>query len=76
MDKGTVVRVLLFVLAWVNSFLASKGYHTIPYVDETHVAMAVTFLISAYGFIKHNFLGKKGIAQKAVLDMANQDNQK
>ncbi|MEH7116059.1 phage holin [Neobacillus vireti] len=67
MDKGTIVRVLLFVLAWVNTFLASKGYETIPHVDETHVAMAVTFVISVWGFVKHNFFGKKGKAQKEAI---------
>jgi SPP1 family holin len=67
MDKASIVRVLLFVLAWLNSFLASKGYKTIPYVDETHIAMAVTFVISAWGFIQHNFFGKKGQAQKEAI---------
>jgi SPP1 family holin len=67
MDKGTVVRILLFALAWLNSFLASKGYETIPYIDETHVAMIVTFVVSSWGFVKHNFFGKKGKAQKEAI---------
>jgi SPP1 family holin len=67
MDKGTVVRMLLFLLAWLNSFLASKGYETIPHVNETNVAMLVTFVISAWGFIKHNFFGQKGKEQKAAI---------
>lgn len=59
MDKGTIVRGLLFVLAWVNSLLASKGMKTIPVLDQSTVAFWVTFVISAYTFYKHNVFGKK-----------------
>lgn len=67
MDRKSIVRALVFGLAWLNTLLASKGYKTIPYVDEIHVAMILSFAISAYGFIKHNFYGKKGTAQKEAI---------
>lgn len=60
MDKGTIVRGVLFILAWINSFLASMGLKTIPVLDQSTVAMIVTFVISAYTFYKHNIFGKKG----------------
>lgn len=68
MDKATLVRIIVFALAWLNSFLASKGYETLPVVDETQVAMFVTFVISVWVFVSHNFFGKKGKKQKEVLD--------
>jgi SPP1 family holin len=60
LDKGTVARAIVFVLAWVNSFLASNGLHTIPVLDEQTVAMFIAFGVSAYTFYKHNFFGKSG----------------
>jgi SPP1 family holin len=64
LDKGTIARGIVFVLAWVNSFLSSKGYKTIPVLDEQTVAMFIAFGVSAYTFYKHNFFGKKGQALK------------
>lgn len=55
MDKGSLVRLVLFVLAWTNTFLVSKGYDPIPVLDETQVALGVTLVISAWGWVKHNF---------------------
>jgi SPP1 family holin len=66
-DKGTVIRGLVFTLAWLNTVLASKGYETIPHVDEVHVAMAVTFVVSVWGFVKHNFFGKQGKSHKEAI---------
>jgi SPP1 family holin len=59
-DKGTIVRAVLFVLAWVNNVLASKGYKTIPVLDESTVATVITIIITAYAFYKNNIFGKKG----------------
>jgi SPP1 family holin len=60
LDRGTVARAIVFLLAWINSFLASKGLHTIPVLDEQTVAMFIAFGVSAYTFYKHNFFGKTG----------------
>jgi SPP1 family holin len=54
------VRAVLFVLAWVNNVLASKGYKTIPVLDESTVATVITIIITAYAFYKNNIFGKKG----------------
>jgi SPP1 family holin len=60
LDKNSIARLIIFILAWVNSFLASKGYKTIPVLDQATVALIIAFVVSAYTFYKHNFLGKKG----------------
>jgi SPP1 family holin len=67
LDKGTVARGIVFVLAWVNSFLASKGYKTIPVLDQATVAMLIAFGVSVYTFYKHNIFGKKGKALKDAI---------
>ena len=67
MDKGTLVRLVLVVLTWLNTFLVSKGYDTVPVLDETQVALGITFVVSVWGWVSHNFLGKKGAAQKEAL---------
>lgn len=68
MDKSTIIRIVLFVLAYVNAFLAAHNYQTIT-LDEKTVGILVAFAISAYGFYKHNFFGKHGAAlKKAIMD--------
>jgi SPP1 family holin len=57
----------LFVLAWVNSFLASNGYKTLPIPNENQVALVITFLISAYTFYKHNIFKKKASEIKTAV---------
>lgn len=63
MDKGTIVRLVMMVLAYVNVLLAAHNYKTIQ-LDEKTVSVLVAIAISGYGFYKHNFFGKKGKALK------------
>lgn len=65
MDRNSLIRVVLFVLVWVNSFLASKGLKTIPVLDDSQVAGIITFAVTAYGVIKHEFLTKKKVVAVA-----------
>ena len=67
MDKTSIVRFIVILLTWANAWLASKGYEKIPHVDDASVSIAIAFIASAWGFVKHNFIGKKGAEQKAVL---------
>lgn len=55
MDKKTIARFIVFILVWVNSFLAAHHYKTVPIVDDTQVALWITFIISAYEWIKHSW---------------------
>lgn len=67
MDKNSIVRLVIFVLAWLNGLLASKGLKTIPVLDNEQVAGVIAFLVSAYTFYKHNFFGKHGKALKDAI---------
>jgi SPP1 family holin len=68
MDKMTIVRAVVLVGGFVNTWLASKGYEKIPHVDETTVSLVVTGIIATWGFVKHNYIGKKGAEQKAAVE--------
>jgi SPP1 family holin len=49
-----IIRIILFVLTWLNSFLAEHGYKPLPVIDETQVSWAITFIISVWVMIKDN----------------------
>ena len=68
MDKGSIVRAIVLAGGFVNTWLAAQGYEKIPHVDETTVSLVVTGAIAVWGFVKHNFFGKKGAEQKAKLN--------
>lgn len=67
MDKNSIVRLIVILLTWVNAWLASKGYEKIPHIDDATISMIIAGAASVWGFVKHNFIGKKGAEQKAVL---------
>ena len=70
MDKGTIIRVVVFLAAWGNQLLVSKGYESIPGFDENNVSLVITLVVSIYAALKHNFFGKKGAEQKAAIEAA------
>lgn len=47
-----IVRVVLFVLAWVNSILVSTGHRTLPVIDEAQVYWVITFVVSVWAMMK------------------------
>ena len=70
MDKGTIVRTVLLVLAWVNAFLSSNGYETIPVVSEDQVALGLAAIISVVSWFKNNYVTAKGKKQLELLQRA------
>lgn len=71
MDKGTVIRIIIFVLAWVNQLLVSKGMQPLPVLDETILAAVITFFVSLWTLWKNNYITPKGKAQKQALERQN-----
>lgn len=51
---GTLIRIVVFIFAWLNSYLVSKGLPTLPVVDEEMVAWIVTFVVSVWTLVKDN----------------------
>lgn len=71
-NKAVIARAIVFVLVWVNTFLAAHNYKTIPVVDSVTVAGWLAFIYSAYvegkhiyKWIKDNWL-KKQVEEKPI----------
>lgn len=59
MNKATIVRFSLLILALINQFLANKGVSPIP-VDEETISMIITSAIGLYVAYKDNPTSKEG----------------
>lgn len=58
MDKFALTRVIIFVLAWVNSLLVSKGLQPLPVLDEMVISSIITFIVSVWVLVRDNKLKK------------------
>lgn len=57
-NKIMVVRVLAFLLVWVNQLLVAKGYQPLPVVSEEEIAILVTFVVSVWTLATDNKIKK------------------
>ncbi|WP_225989756.1 phage holin [Bacillus cereus] len=58
-NKGALIRIIVFVLAWLNQYLTSKGYQALPVLGEAEVAAVVTFIASVLTLINDNKVTSK-----------------
>ncbi|MDA2651090.1 MULTISPECIES: phage holin [Bacillus cereus group] len=58
-NKGALIRIIVFVLAWLNQYLTSKGYQPLPVLGEAEVAAVVTFIASVLTLINDNKVTSK-----------------
>ncbi|MFE4029270.1 phage holin [Priestia sp. YIM B13551] len=56
--KGALVRVIIFLLAWLNQYLVAKNLHPLPVFDEATVASVITFVVSAWTLLADNKVKK------------------
>lgn len=68
MDKGLVIRLIVFVAAWANNFLVEKGLQPLPVVGEQEAAMVLAFVISVWTLWKNNNITKKARENQEKLD--------
>lgn len=71
MDKASVIRTVVLALALINQILVMLGYSPLPIEDkqiETVISTVFTIVASLWTWWKNNYLGKKGKAQKKVLE--------
>ena len=71
MDKASITRFALLIVAVLNSVLNMLGYQTISedlVNDLIAVGSGIYFLYAAW---KNNYLSKKGLKQKEVLKSNN-----
>lgn len=74
MDKKTIARFIVFILVWVNTFLAAHHYKTIPIVDDVTIAGWLAFVYSAwiegkhiYNWVKTNWFTKQPVPAAPVV---------
>jgi SPP1 family holin len=70
MDKGTIIRTIVLVLALINQFLVSQGLYKIPGTAEEQTAFVSTVFTlgaSTWAWFKNNYITAKGKKQKEVL---------
>jgi SPP1 family holin len=70
MDKGTIIRIFVLVVALVNQLLVSLGLTAIP-GDEGSWYKVISIIFTAVAAIiawfKNNYVSAKGKKQKEVL---------
>ncbi|TCP29912.1 SPP1 family holin [Scopulibacillus darangshiensis] len=70
MDKGTIARTSVLLIALVNQVLTMFGWNPLPWSDEqvyTVVTGVLTVGATLVAWWKNNYVSKKGKAQRKVL---------
>lgn len=70
MDKGTIIRTVVLVIALVNQFLVSFGLYEIPGTAESQtdfLSALFTVVTAGIAWFKNNYVTAKGKKQKEVL---------
>ena len=60
MSKGAWTRIIVFILAWINTALANWGYD-LPNISEEFISIVVAAVISVHLAWKNNSVTKKAI---------------
>jgi SPP1 family holin len=68
MDKASVARFVLLIIAVINTVLNMLGYQTISDDLANDIVAVVSGLYALYMGWKNNYLSKKGRKQKEVLE--------
>ena len=58
-DKGSVIRIVVFLFAWLNQYLVANGYSSLPILGEDEVAAILVFAASILTLVKSNGLRKE-----------------
>ncbi|MEK5108227.1 phage holin [Cytobacillus sp. FSL K6-0129] len=72
MDKGTVIRTAVLLVAIVNQFLVATGLNPIPGSEQLWGEVLSTAFIgvaATWAWFKNNYVTAKGKRQRAALKM-------
>lgn len=70
MDKFSIIRTILLVVALVNQFLTVMGKSPLPFNDsemELFFSTLITAATALWSWWKNNYISKTGLKQKEVL---------
>jgi SPP1 family holin len=68
MDKASIARFALLIVAVINAVLNMLGYQTIPDDLVNDIVAVASGIYTLYMGWKNNYLSKKGRKQKEVLE--------
>lgn len=68
MDKGTIVRMVFFILSWANAGAANAGWYHLPNVSEDGVSIVVAFVVSVWTYWKNNNHTKAAVTAQGTLN--------
>ncbi|MDC3412510.1 phage holin [Terrihalobacillus insolitus] len=71
MDKGTIIRTVVLVVALVNQLLVANGVSTLPFSSdeiESFLTGAFTVVATLVAWFKNNYVTSKGKAQKEIIE--------
>jgi SPP1 family holin len=63
-NKGALIRIIVFVLAWLNNYLVSNGHQPLPVLGEAEVAAVITFIVSVWTLLGDNKVKPKASEPK------------
>lgn len=72
MDKGTIIRTAVLLVAIVNQLLVATGLNPIPGSEQLWgevLSTAFTGVAATWAWFKNNYVTAKGKRQKAALKM-------
>lgn len=58
-DKGSVIRIVVFLFAWLNQYLVANGNQPLPVLGEAEIAAIFVFGASVLTLVKSNGLRKE-----------------
>lgn len=67
MDKASITRYTVLIIAVINAVLNLLGYQTIPDEITNDLIAIASGVFMLYAGWKNNYLSKKGQAQKEVI---------
>lgn len=70
MDKGTLIRTIVLVIALINQFLVTAGLNPIPGAEDQWgeiLTYLFTAIVAVWAWFKNNYVTAKGKKQKEVL---------
>ncbi|WP_325034716.1 phage holin [Lentibacillus sp. Marseille-P4043] len=74
LDKGTLIRTVVLIVALINQFLVTAGLNPIPGSQETWgevLTMIITAAVSVWTWFRNNYITATGKKQKEVLERNN-----
>ncbi|KAB2335097.1 phage holin [Bacillus mesophilum] len=74
MDKGTLIRTLVLILALINQLLVAADLNPIPGSEDVWgqiISTVFTGAAAVWAWFKNNYVTARGKAQKEVLTREN-----